>query len=415
MSDIQESYSQLRGDPRWELTQRVAQSETFKRSPRLRAFLLFVVSQTLEDAGEELNEYQIGTHVFERPASFNPAEESIVRSSARQLRSKLQEYFDGEGRAENQVLTIPKGSYVPEFAPRTQGAPESTGRGGRILVWQTATAVLAVACLALIWVALRPPKTHSPLTGTLVSAVFAPSPVGINVVLCDSALAVVNGLRPDLLGIEEYAKRAEQTPLPQLGALPGGAAPAQFPGGRLITSFRDAAFMASLTERGAQAGYRFMARHSRLVNSRDFRSGDHILLGSSWSNPWSEIFEVGLNFRFERDADGRFGIRNRTPLPGEDAFYFSSAEQGHSGVSPARVVLAPNLSGTGRVLLISGLHTESSEGATEAALSPDFLKSVERLAGGRRLEAMKRFELLVKIRSADGTVQSHELVAGRFP
>jgi hypothetical protein len=78
------------------------------------------------------------------------------------------------------------------------------------------------------------------------------------------------------------------------------------------------------------------------------------------------------------------------------------------------VVLTPNLSGTGKVLIISGLHTESSEGATEAVLSPEFLRSVEKMSGGRSLDALKRFELLLEIRSADGTVQGHRLLTARF-
>jgi hypothetical protein len=85
----------LSDDSRWALTQRIAQSEGFRRAPRLRAFLLYVAEHQLTRPEVELNEYQIATSVFDRPASFNPVEESIVRSSARQLRAKLHEYFEG--------------------------------------------------------------------------------------------------------------------------------------------------------------------------------------------------------------------------------------------------------------------------------------------------------------------------------
>ena len=414
MSEIHGSYERLAEDPRWALTQRVAHSEVFRRSPRLRSFLLYVVEQSLGRPGEELNEYQIGTHVFGRPESFNPAEESIVRSSARQLRAKLQEYFEGEGRKESTVLVIPKGTYVPEFERRRAGASVLAGGadGGR--KWKLAAAVLGVACLVLGWMVLRGPEAGGQAREGLVFAVFPREQGEIRVVLCDSALVVVNGFRSAVVSVEEYARRVEQEPLPLPAVKPGGATPGQFPGGRLITSFRDAAFLAALEERGAPAGYRFEARHSRLVQSRDFRSGDHILLGSTWSNPWTALFEERLNFRFEKDESGRFGIRNRGPRRGEEPFYFAPAEQGRSGVSWARVSLGPNLSGSGRVLLISGLHTESSEGATEAALSGEFLKSVEAAAGGRPLGGIKSFELLLEVRAVDGTVRGQRLVAARF-
>src|SRR5260370_7428079 len=42
-------------------------------------------------------------------------EDSSVRVPARQLRLKLHEYFNEEGRNEPLILDIPKGSYAPVF------------------------------------------------------------------------------------------------------------------------------------------------------------------------------------------------------------------------------------------------------------------------------------------------------------
>src|SRR5271157_2236282 len=98
----------LSSDPRWLLAQRVAQSELFRHSPRLRGFLLFVVERTLRNCTAELGEYEIGTRAFDRTADFNPADDSIVRSSARLLRTKLKEYFAGEGRQEPLLIEVPK-------------------------------------------------------------------------------------------------------------------------------------------------------------------------------------------------------------------------------------------------------------------------------------------------------------------
>jgi hypothetical protein len=275
-------------------------------------------------------------------------------------------------------------------------------------------AVVAILAGALGWTAyrgawaglLKPPAD-------LAFSIFRHGDGEIQVVLCDSALVVVNGLRKQVLTVEEYAQRVEQTHAPLPEALPGGATPLRFPGGRLITSFRDAAFLASLTERGTALGYRFRTSHARLVQSRDFRAGSHILLGSSWSNPWIALFEEKLNFRFAQDAEGRYGIVNSHPRQGEQAFYYATPEAAHNGLSWARIAVAPNLSGNGRVLLISGLHTESSEGASEAALSEEFAVSVEKAMGGPRLAELKVAELLLEVRAVDGTVQGKRLVAWR--
>lgn len=401
----------LANDSRWALTQRIAQSEGFRRAPRLRSFLLYVAEHQLTRPDEDLSEYQIATSVFERPASFNPAEESIVRASARQLRAKLHEYFEGEGRREDQIVVIPKGRYVPEFLARPEvREPPRTGERR----WKAAAAVLALLAVALGWTASQGWRDgdREPPPGLLFS-VFPLDEGEIQVVLCDSALVTVNGFRKQVLTLEQYSQRLEQNFALLPEALPGSATPQRFPGGRLITSFRDAAFLASLIEHGTRAGYRFAAKHARLVPSRDFRSGSHVLIGSTWSNPWTGLFEEKLNFRFVQDPEGRYGLANTDPKPGEQPFYFATAEEAHNGLSWARIAVVPNLSGTGRVLLISGMHTESSEGASEAVLSAEFAATVERAVGGARLSELKVAELLLEVRAVNGTVQERRLVAWR--
>jgi hypothetical protein len=101
-----------------DLVRRVASSETFEKSPRLRAFFLHVCRCALEDKSEEATEQQIGIFVYGRSPGYNPNEDNIVRSQARVLRMKLEHHFANEGREESYVITIPKGRYVPIFEPR---------------------------------------------------------------------------------------------------------------------------------------------------------------------------------------------------------------------------------------------------------------------------------------------------------
>jgi hypothetical protein len=423
MYEIRDNDPDLAPDERWQLAQRVAHSEIFRRAPRLRSFLLFVVEKAVRNQASELNEYTIGTEVFERAASFNTADDSLVRSSARQLRAKLHEYFETEGRSERLILEIPKGSYHPEFLDRpavptpeaqepAAPAPAAGSKNG--------TRILAVLCVVFALAAVvgwlrNPPREKSRSVSQNLAVSIFPQGTELDVVLVDSALVVVNAFRPDIVALDEYIRREEQKPLPLPAAIPGGATPSTFPGGRLITSFRDAIFVAQLAELGVDRGWKVVVRHSRLMQSRDFRKGNFVALGSTWSNPWVAMFEEKCNFRFARDpGTGQFGIRNSAPHQGESAFYASTPEQARNGVSHARIALLPNLSDRGKVLLISGMHTEGTEGATEAVLAPDFLAQVERLIPGQRIDQLKALELLIELRSVDGTVQERKLSAARF-
>ncbi len=115
----------LAGNPHWELVRRVAASVHFQRSARLREFLLYIADRTLRKHPEEVTEQQIGCHVFGRRPDYSAGEDNIVRSQARLLRLKLQDYFATEGQHEPLVIEIPKGSYVPVFTARAAAAPEA--------------------------------------------------------------------------------------------------------------------------------------------------------------------------------------------------------------------------------------------------------------------------------------------------
>ncbi len=61
----------------------------------------------------------IGSAVFGRTHDYDPGADSIVRSHATRLRHRLREYFEQEGQEEPLVLTVPRGSYIPSFEPRS--------------------------------------------------------------------------------------------------------------------------------------------------------------------------------------------------------------------------------------------------------------------------------------------------------
>jgi TolB-like protein len=117
---------------------RILESSIFVQSDRLGRFLRFTVEKTFAGEGETLKEYLIGTEVYDRPSSYRPSEDSIVRGEARRLRSKLKEYYESVGKNNPLSIYYRPGSYVPMFRNQhrrvnfnaTEAAPRDFLTGG---------------------------------------------------------------------------------------------------------------------------------------------------------------------------------------------------------------------------------------------------------------------------------------------
>jgi TolB-like protein len=102
---------------------RVLNSTDFDATDRERRFLGYVVEEALAGRGHRIKAYSIAVEVFGRDISFDPQVDPIVRVEAGHLRRSLERYYLTAGQADPILITIPKGAYVPTFAPRSQPAP----------------------------------------------------------------------------------------------------------------------------------------------------------------------------------------------------------------------------------------------------------------------------------------------------
>src|SRR5215475_4282537 len=98
-----------------EEVQRVLQSPQFRRAPKLQRFLELVFDYHVQNRSAEINEYVIATQAFGKGADFDPGEDSLVRVQAREVRRRLREYYQTEGKASRIILDIPVGHYSPSF------------------------------------------------------------------------------------------------------------------------------------------------------------------------------------------------------------------------------------------------------------------------------------------------------------
>lgn len=108
--------------------EKICSSATLGNSTRLCRFLRYVVELTLAGRGNDLKEYLLGVDVFDRPASYDPNIDSIVRSGAKRLRSKLKQYFESEGIRDRILINLRAGSYIPLFRQRDSLSADLTAK-----------------------------------------------------------------------------------------------------------------------------------------------------------------------------------------------------------------------------------------------------------------------------------------------
>jgi TolB-like protein/Flp pilus assembly protein TadD len=136
--------------------EKVLTSPGFARNERLSRFLRFVVEGHLEGKDLELKESVIAVEVFGRRPDFDSRLDPVVRTEAVRLRSRLSDYYLRDGKADELVIELPKGGYIPRFReaaleqpvtePVTAPAPNTPGRR----LWLKISIVSLVVALAVV-------------------------------------------------------------------------------------------------------------------------------------------------------------------------------------------------------------------------------------------------------------------------
>jgi hypothetical protein len=95
--------------------QEILASPHFCNSKRYPALLQYIVEKTLAGDSELLKERTLGVEVFDRPASYDTNADTVVRYTAGEVRKRLSLYYHELGRKPVIQISLPAGSYVPEF------------------------------------------------------------------------------------------------------------------------------------------------------------------------------------------------------------------------------------------------------------------------------------------------------------
>ena len=96
---------------------KILNSAQFSDTTRLKRFLEYVVTETLEGRGDQIKGYSLGVDVFDKSEDFDAQSDTIVRVQAKKLRMRLSLYYASEGANDSVRIDIPKGQYKPVFTP----------------------------------------------------------------------------------------------------------------------------------------------------------------------------------------------------------------------------------------------------------------------------------------------------------
>jgi hypothetical protein len=422
-------------EERSRLVEEILASRSFAKAPRLSSLLAYICREALKGNHSELTERQIGAEVFGRSANYLTAEDSIVRASARLLRSRLEVYFSSEGKDSKWTVAIPKGSYVPVFERRTPASespppalptppiqatptepPAEKISGGRTRLWRISAAIAALAAVVAVAVLalwfrrdenVSPPSKQAQLWSQVLTperrALFVPA---------DTTLALIQTKQRVPLTLSEYLGQRHKN-LSTLAAAGPLSETLQNISDHQYTSMADLD-MAFHVGRLAQAGpARLEVRYARDLTMSEARHSNLILMGGPRADPWVQLFANRIDYSLDdQPADGLDYVNVRSPRGAEQARYRADVEDGETYSSLAVVALVAGLEGDGKVLLLEGTDMAGTEGACDflldAGASSAFLAKVSRPDG-----RLSNFELLLETKTVKGNSSEPMVLAYR--
>lgn len=263
--------------------EKIVASVPFRNSKRYPALLRYVVEKTLEGAGDELKERNIGVEVFARDPSYDLGIDPIVRITAGEVRKRLAQYYQEAAHRQELRIDIPLGSYQPEFSSPERAAEvvsltapgvakpliSEPGRGPSLAMksFLLGCAGLTVLLgLTFLWLANRP---------TALELFWRP---------------VIDRGTPVLLCVGRAGAKDEN-----------GADPENIDRNYRQVAWWDAETMARLAGLvGAKGGTLRLLREDRATFS-DFQQGPAVMIGA-FNDQWSLELMQKMRYTFQRNG-----------------------------------------------------------------------------------------------------------------
>jgi hypothetical protein len=363
------------------------------------------------------------------------------------LRSKLQEYYFTEGKADQILIELPKGHYTPSFSYIHQGngatlaAPEikedslaptsnptaplepaSTQRT-RPTAWLTIIFVLliAVALLAFDNFNRRSQASDGNAAkiiaewGTIWKPFLSDETPTLLVLSNPPVYRFINQTDPDILTRRAVTLSPEHTTA-LAEALGDKFIVKNNPTPRVMlcvdeyTGIGEAIGLHHVTSLFGSVGKSVLLKQSRTVSAEDLKSHNVITLGSVWTNEWSGKLPINEDFVHTGSAT----IINHNPQAGEEREYRPAFDATGKLIEDyALITLKPNISDKNTVMVLAGIHSEGTQAATEFATTKEYISALDqrlRQMGGQA-GPPQYYQVLLKVAVDNGIPTKMSLLA----
>ena len=357
---------------------RILQSKAFRTSEVHRTLLNYLAEKSLSGEADALKEYTVGLEVFQKPESYDPRQESVVRMHMARLRQKLAEYYRTEGTADPIIVDLPKGAFKVIFERRAAAIepPAADAEAAptvlsptpkRIIIGLSALAVAAIACALYFGVRLEQVERRT--GGSVSSVIWTPE-------LRELWAPLITPDRPLVVVLATQ----------QTGNLTGlSTANGAFLLGQFLADRKQNVYVTGSDE----------------ISMPDIMMGNLVLLGPARSSRQLQALPAKEELVLEAN-----GVRNLHPAAGEPEFFPNPpprSAQSTVDESYSLIAHSPGVNGKGDVLSLSGNHPASVSAGVEALTDPTLARTIVMRARNADGKLPRYFQILLKVRSMDET------------